>query len=190
MNTLTTPSTRTAWDIDTSHSSVGFTVRHLVISKVHGRFSRWSGTLLLDEAQPAASSIEARIETASIDTNEPQRDAHLRSADFFDAGKHPEITFRSTDVESAGEGRYRMTGELAIAGTTRKAVLEVEALGKVKDPWGGERAGFSARTTIDRRDYGLTWNQALETGGVVVGEKVETALEIEAVQRVEQPATT
>ncbi len=188
MNTLTASSTRTAWDIDTSHSSVGFTVRHLVISKVHGRFSRWSGSLLLDEAKPAASTIEARIETASIDTNEPKRDAHLRSADFFDVEKHPEMTFRSTGVAPAGEGRYRMTGELSMAGATRPVTLEVEALGRTKDPWGNERFGFSARTSIDRRDFGLNWNQALEAGGVLVGEQVEITLEIEAVKRAQQPA--
>jgi polyisoprenoid-binding protein YceI len=188
MNTLTASSTHTAWDIDTSHSSVGFTVRHLVISQVHGRFSRWSGSLLLDEENPAASTIEARIETASIDTNEPKRDAHLRSADFFNAEKHPVMTFRSTGVAPAGADGYRMTGDLTISGITRSVTLDVDAMGKARDPWGGERLGFSARTTIDRRDFGLNWNQALEAGGVLVGEKVEINLEIEAVRYAEQRA--
>jgi len=186
----TTLSTRTTWDIDTSHSSVGFTVRHLVISKVHGRFTRWSGTLVLDPAHPAGSSIEARIETASIDTTEPKRDAHLRSPDFFDAEKNPELTFRSTGVRPAGDQRYELAGDLTMHGVTRPVVLQVEALGQAKDPWGAERVGFSARTAIDRRDFGLTWNQALETGGVMVGEKVEIAIEIEAVKRAEPPAAT
>ena len=188
MNSTATVRTLTPWDIDTVHSSVGFTVRHLVISKVRGRFTRWSGSLALDEVNPGASSIEVRIETASIDTDEPKRDAHLRSADFFDVERNPEMTFRSTAVEKAGAERYRMTGDLTLAGVTRPVVLDVEALGQAKDPWGGERAGFSARTTIDRREFGLTWNQALETGGAVVGEKVEITIEIEAVKRVETPA--
>jgi polyisoprenoid-binding protein YceI len=190
MSTITaTPRTRSTWDFDTVHSSVGFTVRHLVISKVHGRFARWSGSLVLDDARPENSRVEARIEAASIDTHEPQRDAHLRSSDFFDTDKHPAIEFRSSRIEQAGEQRYQVAGDLTIAGVTRPVRLEVEALGRAKDPWGGERAGFSARTTIDRRDFGLIWNQALEAGGVVVGEKVEIGIEIEAVKRAEQSSS-
>ncbi len=190
MSTITAaPRTQSAWDIDTVHSSVGFTVRHLVISKVRGRFARWSGSLVLDDARPENSRVEARIEAASIDTHEPQRDAHLRSSDFFDTDKHPAIEFRSSRIEQAGEQRYQVAGDLTIAGVTRPVRLEVEALGRAKDPWGGERAGFSARTTIDRRDFGLIWNQALEAGGVVVGEKVEIGIEIEAVKRAEQSSS-
>jgi len=186
MSTITAAArNQTTWDIDLAHSNLGFTVRHLVISKVRGRFARWAGTLTLDEAHPERSQVEARIEAASIDTHEPQRDAHLRSADFLDTDRYPEITFRSTRIEKAGENRYQVTGDLTIAGVTRPVRLEVEALGRTKDPWGGERAGFSARTTIDRRDFGLVWNQALETGGVVVGEKVEIDIEVEAVKRAE-----
>jgi polyisoprenoid-binding protein YceI len=188
MNANAATHTASTWDIDLAHSSVGFTVRHLVISKVHGRFRRWSGLLTLDPAHPADSSIEVRIETASIDTDEPKRDAHLRSADFFDAEKNPVISFRSTRVQATGEGRYEATGDLTIGGVTRSVKLDVEALGQTKDPWGGERAGYSARTSIDRRDFGLTWNQALETGGVVVGEKVEIEIEVEAVRRAEDSA--
>ena len=184
MSTSTAPPiTQTTWDIDPVHSSVGFTVRHLVISKVHGRFTRWTGSLVFDDAAPARSSVEVHIEAASIDTNEAQRDAHLRSPDFFNTDAHPELSFRSTHVELAGAQRYRVTGDLTIAGVTRSAVLEVESLGRAKDPWGGERAGFSARTSIDRRDFGLVWNQALEAGGVVISEKVEIDIEIEAVRR-------
>lgn len=190
MSTITAaPRTQSAWDIDTVHSSVGFTVRHLVISKVHGRFARWSGSLVLDDARPENSRVEARIEAASIDTHEPQRDAHLRSSDFFDTDKHPAIEFRSSRIEQAGGQRYQVAGDLTIAGVSRPVRLEVEALGRAKDPWGGERAGFSARTTIDRRDFGLIWNQALEAGGVVVGEKVEIGIEIEAVKRAEQSSS-
>ena len=186
MSTITAAARQpTTWDIDLAHSNLGFAVRHLVISKVHGRFARWAGTLTLDDAHPERSQVEAHIEAASIDTHEPQRDAHLRSADFLDTNKYPEITFRSTRIEKAGEDRYQLTGDLTIAGVTRPVRLEVEALGRTKDPWGGERSGFSARTTIDRRDFGLVWNQALETGGVVVGEKVEISVEVEAVKRVE-----
>ena len=190
MTTITaTPKSHTPWDVDLVHSNLGFTVRHLVISKVHGRFARWAGNITLDEARPERSQVEVRVDAASIDTHEPQRDAHLRSADFFDTDKHPEITFQSTRIEKTGEDRHRMTGDLTIAGVTRPVLLEVETLGRTKDPWGGERLGFSAKTTIDRRDFGLVWNQALETGGVVVGEKVEIGIEIEAVKRAEQPSS-
>ena len=172
-----------AWDIDLVHSNLGFSVRHLVISKVHGRFARWSGTLALDDQRPEQSRVDIRIESASIDTHEPQRDAHLRSADFLDSDAHPEISFRSTRIESAGDHRYQVAGDLTIAGVTRPIRLDVETLGRTRDPWGGERAGFSARTSLDRRDFGLVWNQALESGGVLVGEKVEIEVEIEAVRR-------
>ena len=183
---MSTARTRTNWDIDPVHSRIGFVVRHLVISKVHGRFARWTGTLVLDEARPEASKIEIRIEAASIDTHEPQRDAHLRSRDFLDAENHPELIFEGTRIEKTGADHYQLAGDLTIAGVTRNVLLDVEALGRAKDPWGGERVGFSAKTTIDRRDFGLVWNQALETGGVVVGEKVEIVVEIEAVRRAEK----
>ncbi|MFI5371367.1 MAG: YceI family protein [Candidatus Eisenbacteria bacterium] len=184
MSTITAPvRSQTTWDIDLVHSNLGFSVRHLVISKVRGRFARWSGALTIDDLRPERSHVEVTIEAASIDTHEPQRDAHLRSADFLDTDQHPQITFRSTRLEKDGEDRHQLAGDLTIAGVTRPVLLEVESLGRTRDPWGGERAGFTARTTIDRRDFGLTWNQALETGGVVVGEKVEISIEIEAVKR-------
>jgi len=184
----TTTATRSTWDIDAVHSDVGFTVRHLVISKVRGRFDRWSGVISLDDARPEHSRVDVRIETASIDTHEPQRDAHLRSPDFFDVEKYPVMEFHSTHIERADGSRWQVTGDLTISGVTRPVRLDVETLGKTKDPWGGERVGFSARTTIDRRDFGLVWNQTLETGGVVVGEKIEIGLEIEAVRRAEEPS--
>jgi polyisoprenoid-binding protein YceI len=173
--------TTNRWDIDVSHSAIHFYVRHMVISKVHGRFAKWSGTIALDEADLTRSEIDVRIDAASIDTQVADRDAHLRSADFLDVAAHPEITFRSKRVEKRGDG-YRVTGDLAIRGVTREVELDAEFAGLGKDPWGNTRAGFSAKTSIDRRDYGLRWNAALETGGVLVGEKIEIAIEVEAVK--------
>lgn len=170
------------WDIDVGHSAIHFWVRHMVISKVHGRFARWSGALELDLADPTRSSVDVRIDAASIDTQVADRDAHLRSADFLDVANHPELTFRSTRIEKAGEG-YRVVGNLTLHGVTREVVLDAEFSGTGKDPWGNERAGFSARTVLDRKEYGLAWNAALETGGLLVGEKVEITLEVEAVRK-------
>jgi len=171
-----------AWDLDISHSAIHFWVRHLVISKVHGRFAKWSGTVKLDEQDLTRSSVEVRIDAASIDTQVADRDAHLRSADFLDAANHPELAFRSRRIEKGGDG-YRVTGDLTIRGTTREVVLEAEFSGLAKDPWGNQRAGFSAKTALDRRDFGLVWNAALEAGGVLVGEKVEISIELEAVKQ-------
>jgi len=171
------------WDIDLSHSSIGFSVRHMVISKVRGAFTRWSGAVQLDPADLGRSSVEVKIDAASVDTQVADRDNHLRSADFFDVARFPELTFRSRRVEKAGEG-LKVTGDLTMHGVTREVVLDAEFSGTGKDPWGNERAGFSARTSLDRRDYGLVWNAALETGGVLVGEKVEIAIELEAVKKV------
>jgi len=170
------------WDIDVGHSAIHFWVRHMVISKVHGRFARWSGTIALDAQDLTRSKVEVRIDAASIDTQVADRDTHLRSADFLDTAKHPEITFRSTRIEKAGAG-YRVVGELVMHGVSREVTLEAEFAGTGKDPWGNERAGFSAKASLDRRDYGLVWNAALETGGVLVGEKVEITIELEAVKK-------
>lgn len=172
-----------SWDIDTTHSAIHFWVRHLVISKVHGRFAKWTGTVNLDEQDPARSVVEVRIDAASVDTQVGDRDAHLKSADFLDVANHPELTFRSRRIEKSGEG-YRVTGDLTIRGTTREVVLDAEYAGLAKDPWGNQRAGFSAKAALDRRDFGLVWNAALEAGGVLVGEKVEITIELEAVKRV------
>ncbi len=170
------------WDFDIVHSSITFWVRHMMVSKVHGRFSKWTGIIEMDEQNVGNSRVEARIDAASIDTNEPQRDAHLRSADFLEAEKHPEIVFRSTGVRSAGDKRFRVEGDLTIRGTTRPVALDVEYAGRMKDPWGGERAGFTTRTSLDRKDFGLTWNQVLEAGGILVGDRVEIDIEVEAVK--------
>ncbi len=170
------------WNFDPVHSTIAFSVRHLMIAKVHGQFKAWTGTLQVDESQPANSSVEVRIEAASIDTRESQRDDHLRSPDFLDAQKFPHIVFRSTKAEKAGDGHYRVAGSFTIRDVTREIVLDVEFLGRRKDPWGGERAGFAAKTSIDRKDYGLKFNMPLEGGGVLVGDRVDIALDIEAVK--------
>jgi polyisoprenoid-binding protein YceI len=170
------------WDIDVGHSAIHFWVRHMIISKVHGRFARWTGAIQLDPTDLTRSTVDVRIEAASIDTQVADRDGHLKSADFLDVANHPEITFRSKGIAKAGEG-YRVTGDLAIRGVSREVVLEAEFAGFGKDPWGNERAGFSAKTSLDRREFGLVWNAALEAGGVLVGEKVEITLELEAVKK-------
>ncbi len=176
------------WNIDTTHSAIHFSVRHMVVSKTRGRFTKWSGQLTFDPANPAGASVQVTIDPASIDTADAQRDAHLKSADFFDVEKHPTAAFRSTKVDALGGNRYRITGDLTVHGVTRPVVLDATYEGTGKDPWGGERAGFSATTTIDRRAFGLEWNKALETGGVLVGEKVELNLEVEAVKAAQQAA--
>lgn len=171
------------WQIDSSHSGIQFTVRHLVIAKVRGHFSRWTGWLEMPGSDFSRASLDVVIDASSIDTGVADRDAHLRSADFFDVERYPEITFKSTAVTKAAADRLRVTGALTVKGVTRDVVLDVEVLGQAKDPWGNERAAFSATTAIDRRGFGLTWNQVLETGGVMVGERIDIAIEIEAVRQ-------
>jgi polyisoprenoid-binding protein YceI len=172
------------WKFDTAHSSVSFSVRHLMISRVHGSFKVWSGTLETDEVNLEEARLQASIDAASIDTREPQRDEHLRSADFFDAANHPQITFESTSVKKVDAQHYDVTGNLTIRGVTKPVTLDTEHFGRQKDPWGGERAGFSAKTSIDRRDFGLTFNMPLDGGGFVVGDKVEIVLDVQAVKEV------
>ena len=171
----------TTWNIDTTHSSITFSIRHLVIAKVRGHFKSFSGTIQLDEADPRQSSVAVEIETSSIDTAEPKRDEHLRSADFFDAAQFPSISFQSKRVETEGKQVVRVIGDLSIHGVTREVTLAVEELGQAKDPWGNQRSAFAATTSIDRKDFGLRWNQALEAGGVLVGDKVEIGLDVQAV---------
>jgi polyisoprenoid-binding protein YceI len=167
------------YGIDASHSNVDFTVRHLMISKVRGRFATVAGTIELAPGSNLPAAVDVRIDADSIDTREAQRDAHLRSADFFDVEKYPELTFKSTRVEGTPE-HFKLFGELSIHGVTREVVLAGEFGGRVTDPWGGERISFSATTKVNRKDFGLTWNQALETGGVVVSDEVSINLEVEA----------
>jgi polyisoprenoid-binding protein YceI len=169
------------WQVDVAHSAVSFAVRHMVISKVRGRFARWSAKLDLDTEDLARSSVEVEIEAASIDTGVADRDAHLRSADFFDAEKHPKLTYRSRKVEVVSPERLRVTGDLTIRGVTREVPLDVEVGGQGKDPWGNLRAGFTATGSLNRKEFGLGWNQVLETGGVLVAEKVDLEIELEAI---------
>lgn len=177
--TLSTPARSATWKLDPSHAHVEFAVRHLMISKVRGQFTDVAGTLRLRDDDPAKAQLEVEIRAASVDTRVEQRDAHLRSADFLDTERFPTLTFRSKGTERVGGDRLRMTGDLTIRDVSREVVLEVTQLGRVTDPWGGERAGYAASTRINRKDFGLTWNQALETGGVVVGDVVEITLEAE-----------
>jgi len=172
------------WAPDPVHSSIGFAVRHLVVSKVRGKFAKWTGTLRMDEHDLASTQVDITIETASVDTGVEQRDNHLRSADFFDVGTYPAMTFKSTKVEMAQDGALKLHGNLTLHGVTRPIVLDVEYAGTQNDPWGGYRAGFSARASLDRRDFGLTYNQLLETGGVMVGEKVDVDIELEVIRQV------
>jgi polyisoprenoid-binding protein YceI len=170
------------WDIDVSHSAIHFWVRHMIISKVHGRFARWSGSIQLDEADLTRSSVAVSIDAASIDTQVADRDTHLKSPDFLDVAKYPQLTFSSKRIEKAGSA-YRVVGDLDLHGVVREVTLEAEFAGTGKDPWGNQRAGFSAKVSLDRKDFGLTWNAALEAGGVLVGEKVEISIELEAVKK-------
>jgi polyisoprenoid-binding protein YceI len=172
------------WNFDSAHSSIEFVVRHMLVSKVRGRFTRWTGAFRYDEQNPTASSLEVQIDAASVDTHEAQRDAHLRSADFFDVANHPHLTFRSTGVEAKGAGRFALKGDLTIRGVTRAVVLDAELGGRLKDPWGNERVGFAATTSIDRKDFGVSYNQVLDVGGLALGENVEVAIEIEATRAV------
>jgi len=167
------------WNIDPSHSEVGFVVRHVMVSKVKGVFSKFEGAITVAE-NPLESRVEAKIDASSIDTREPQRDAHLRSSDFFDVETHPEITFTSTSVAPVGDD-FAVTGDLTIHGVTRQVELALEFNGVAPDPWGGVRAGFSATTEISRADFGIEFNIPLDGGGVVVGDKIKIHLEVEAV---------
>lgn len=186
---MTTTSTQTAgartWNLDPAHSLVEFSAKHMMITTVKGRFTELTGSIVANEANPDRSVVEVQIATPSIDTGVEQRDGHLRSADFLDVESFPEITFRSTRVEGAyaepGD-TFRLFGDLTIRGTTREIALDVTFEGTGKDPWGGERASFSAETKLDRRDFGLTWNQALETGGILVANQIKVSLEVQAVR--------
>jgi len=169
------------WTIDPSHSTVGFTTRHLMVSKVRGHFAEYSADLTVAE-RPEDSKVDVTIQVASVSTADEGRDGHLLSPDFFDAETYPTITFRSTKVEPVSEAEWKVTGDLTVRDVTKPVVLDVEFAGVSQDPWGNTRAGFSATTEIDREDFGLTWNQPLAGGGVLVGKKVKLELEVEAIQ--------
>ncbi len=178
------PATGT-WTIDASHSEVGFSVRHLGISKTRGRFGAFTGTLQVDAENPANSSVEVSIDATSVDTKDAGRDEHLRGADFFDVEQFPTLSFRSTAVRGAGSD-WTVEGELTIRGVTRPVVLDTELVGLEKDPWGNDRVGFAATTEVNREEFGLTWNAALETGGVLVGKTVKIHLDVEAIKVAEE----
>lgn len=168
------------WTLDTMHSHVGFSVKHMMVSTVRGQFKTYSGTLVLDDKDFGRSRFEGEIDVASIDTGIADRDNHLRSGDFFDAANFPKITFKSTRIERKSDDEYTVHGDLTIRGVTREIALTVEPSGTAKNPYGQTVTGFSARGEISRKDFGLTWNAMLETGGVAVGDKVKLELEIEA----------
>jgi polyisoprenoid-binding protein YceI len=171
------------WTIDPTHSIVEFAVKHLVVTTVKGRFRELEGTLQIDEAHPENSSVSASIDVASIDTNVADRDAHLRSDDFFNAEKYPKITFRSTRVERIDDTHFKLVGDLTIRDVIREVVLDGEYEGQVDDPWGNRRAAFSATTEISRKEFNVKWNQLIETGGAVVGDRVKMTLEVEAIRQ-------
>jgi polyisoprenoid-binding protein YceI len=171
------------WQVDSAHSAVNLAVRHMVISKVRGHFGKWNAKLQLDTAELTRSTVEVDIEAASIDTGVADRDTHLRSADFLDAAKYPTLRYRSRRVEAASKDRLRVTGDLTIRDVTREVVLDVEYGGQGKDPWGNTRVGFTATASLNRKDFGLTWNQVLETGGVLVADRVDIEIELEAIKQ-------
>jgi polyisoprenoid-binding protein YceI len=175
-----------AWQIDPGHSEVSFSARHMMLTKVRGSFGTFSGTVDFNEANPAASSVDVTIDTSSINTKHEQRDGHLKSPDFLDVANHPVITFKSTRVEVIDDSHGKIYGDLTIRGVTKEVVLDTEYSGIAKSPWGTENAGFNAVTKINRKDWGLNWNVALETGGWLVGEEITIDIEIEVVKQAEQ----
>jgi polyisoprenoid-binding protein YceI len=178
--------TAATWDIDTAHANAGFKVRHLMVSHVRGHLGPVTGTVAIDEHDLSRSRVEVSVDARGIDSREPKRDEHLRSADFLDVANHPTVTFRSTRVEapSGPGGDLRVTGDLTIRGVTRAVTLEVEALPPaIQDPWGNRRRGVSARARINRKDWGLKWNLAIEAGGVAVADEVAIEIEAEIVER-------
>jgi polyisoprenoid-binding protein YceI len=190
MSTLATPQTTTAtttttttWNLDPSHSVAEFKVKHMMISNVKGQFAKLTGVLTLDESDLTDSRVAAVIEAASIETRDTQRDAHLKSADFFDVEKFPTLSFKSTRIRLVGDGELAVEGDLTIRGVTREVVFSVEGpTPPAKDPWGNTRVAVAATTKISRKDFGLTWNAALETGGILVGDEVTINLDVEFVK--------
>jgi len=178
-----------AWSIDTSHSQIQFAVRHMMISNVRGRFENFSGTVDLDEQKPENSKVDVKIDVTTINTRDPQRDGHLKSPDFFEAEKYPYVTFVSKQVKQADAAHAKIVGDLTIRNVSKEVVLDVEFNGMAKSPWGTTSAGFSAETKINRKDFGLEWNKALETGGVLVGDEITISIELELVKQPEAVAT-
>lgn len=178
-----TNSSQTTWNVDPAHSAAEFKVKHMMISNIKGSFRALSGVLNLDEADVTGSSVEAFLPVATLSTGDEQRDGHLKSADFFDAEKFPTITFKSNEVKRTGEGEYAVTGDLTLRGVTKPVTFAVEGPSAPgKDPWGNLRIGLTATTRINRKDFGLTWNSALEAGGVLVGDEVGLTLDVQFIK--------
>lgn len=183
MTAIAAETTKSTWTIDAAHAEVGFSVRHLMISTVRGRFGAVNGTVTIDDANPKASKVDVTIDVTSIDTRQEQRDAHLRSADFFDVANFPTMHFVSKKVVGDVTDEFQLVGDLTIRGITKEVTLEVKAEGRGMDPWGNERAGFSAKGKITRSEFGLTWNQMLEAGGVAVSDEVKLVIDAEVVRQ-------
>ena len=183
MTTATAAPATTTWNLDSAHSVAEFKVKHMMISNVKGHFAKVSGKLSLDGSDLSKAHVEASIDAASLETRDPQRDAHLKSADFFDVEKYPTLDFKSTGIKIVGDGELAVEGDLTIHGVTRKSVFTVEGpTPPAKDPWGNTRVAISATTKINRKDFGLTWNAALETGGILVGEEVTITLDVQFIK--------
>jgi polyisoprenoid-binding protein YceI len=184
MTTQTVSETLTGnYDIDPAHSRIGFVARHAMVTKVRGSFNEFTGSGFFDAGDPAKSNLTLTIEAKSVDTRQPDRDAHLRSNDFFDMDTYPQITFASTAVERTGDDTYRVTGDLTIKGVTKPVSIDFELTGPAVDPWGNTRIGLEGSTTVNRKDWGVNWNAALEAGGVLVSEKVTLEFEVAAVKK-------
>lgn len=173
----------TTWEVDASHSRLGFSVRHLMVTNTRGHFKKWTGVIEIDDKDPTKSKVAIDVDVASIDTDDEKRDEHLRAPDFFDAAKFPKMTFKSTKIVKGGKG-YKVTGDLTIKDVTKSVVLEIEGPAKaVKDPWGNEKSGAAVTGVINREDFGLKWNAPLETGGVAVGKDVKLEIEVELLKK-------
>ena len=184
MTTAATPAAgTTTWTVDSTHSLVEFAVKHLMISTVRGRFGDVKGTIRINEAEPNRSQVEIEVPTASIDTRAEQRDAHLRSPDFFHVERYPAMKFVSERIEGDVNGEFKLIGDLTIRDTTKEVVLQAEFQGKTRDPWGGDRMGFEAQGKINRKDFGLNWNQALDAGGWVLGDDIKMTIAVELVKQ-------
>ncbi len=173
------------WQIDPAHTRVQFSARHMMISTVRGEFNDFEGTVEFDEDNPSETTVDITVDMSSISTRDDKRDAHLKSPDFFDAEKYPKMTFKSTNVEATGDTTAKLTGDLTIKDVTKPVTLDVVYNGMAMSPWGQSAAGFEAKGILNRTDWGLTWNQVLETGGVLVGEEIKIELEVEIIKQAE-----
>lgn len=182
------PAHASTWELDGTHSAAQFSVRHMMISTVRGDFGKVAGTVNLDDKDLTKSSVDIAIDASTINTREPKRDEHLRSPEFFDVGKFPKITFKSTQITKQSEGKYAVAGDLTIHGVTKPVTLATELSPEVKDPWNNQRRGVTATTKISRKDFGLTWNKALEAGGVAVSDEVNITIDVELVKKADAGA--